>query len=303
MIEPQHAGTAMMRTAVLATALLATSACANIPHEPLGDSVIAAKEIRQIEKRSGGRLGIAVVDARGKLVSADRGNETFAMCSTFKLLLAGQLFERAAKGLPLDTRLPFTRAELVSHSPGTEKLIGPEGKGEQRLESAARDAIILSDNTAANLILERIGGPAAFTAVLRRAGDTVTRLDRIEPELNENAPGDERDTTSPIAMATSAAAYVFGDRLRPAHREQLRGWLIESQTGLKRIRAGLPQGWTVGDKTGTCGTAYNDIAFVETPGGRRYVIAIYLDRPVVDGDAASAVIADAARIVAADLPD
>ena len=91
--------------------------------------------------------------------------------------------------------------------------------------------------------------------------------------------------------------------MRTEHRKQLRGWLIESQTGLKRIRAGLPQGWVAGDKTGTCGTAYNDVAFVETPGGRKYVIAIYLDRPTVEGDAASAVIADAARIVAADLAD
>ena len=293
----------MMRMTLAAIALLGLSGCATVPGEPLGDSVITAKAIRDVERRSGGRLGVAVVDARGKLVSADRGHERFAMCSTFKLLLAGQVFERAAKGVSLRTPLPFERGELVSYSPGTEKLIGPDGKGEQRLGFAARDAVVLSDNMAANLILKQIGGPAAFTAALRRSGDAVTRLDRIEPDLNENAPGDERDTTSPIAMATSAAAYIYGGRLKPDHRAQLRGWMIESATGLKRIRAGLPQGWIAGDKTGTCGTAYNDVAFVETPGGRKYVIAIYLDRPAVEGDAASAVIAEATRIVAADLPD
>ena len=293
----------MMRAALTAMALFALSGCATTPVETLGDSVISAKAIRDIEQRSGGRLGIAVVDGRGKLVSADRGNERFAMCSTFKLLLAGQVLERAPKGVSLRTPLPFTRGDLVSYSPGTEKLIGPDGKGEQRLGFAARDAAVLSDNTAANLILKQIGGPAAFTAALRRSGDAVTRLDRIEPGLNENAPGDERDTTSPIAMATSAAAYVFGDRLNPDYRKQLRGWMIESATGLKRIRAGLPQGWIAGDKTGTCGTAYNDVAFVETTGGRKYVIAIYLDRPTVEGDAASAVIAEATRIVAADLAE
>lgn len=292
-----------MRRALAATALLALSACATTPGETLGDSVISAKAIREIEKRSGGRLGIAVVDARGRLISADRGDERFAMCSTFKLLLAGQVLERAAKGLSLRTPLSFTRAELVSYSPGTEKLIGPDGRGEQRLGLAARDAVVLSDNTAANLILKQIGGPVAFTAALRHAGDRITRLDRIEPALNENAPGDERDTTSPIAMATSAAGYIYGDRLGAEHRKQLRGWMVESQTGLKRIRGSLPAGLIAGDKTGTCGTAYNDVAFVETPGGRKYVIAIYLDRPTVKGDAASAVIADAARIVAADLAD
>ena len=292
-----------MRMILPVAALLALSACAAVPAEPTGDSVISAKAIREIEKRGGGRLGIAVVDGRGKLVSADRGNERFAMCSTFKLLLAGQVLERAAKGVSLRTPLAFTRADLVSWSPGTERLVGPDGKGEQRLGFAARDAVVLSDNTAANLILAQIGGPAAFTAAVRRAGDGVTRLDRIEPELNENAPDDERDTTSPIAMATSAASYVFGDRLDADHRQQLRGWMIESETGLKRIRAGLPQGWIAGDKTGTCGNAYNDVAFVETPGGGKYVIAIYLDRPAVKGDAASAIIAEATRITVADLPD
>ncbi|MBO9697362.1 MAG: class A beta-lactamase [Sphingopyxis sp.] len=292
-----------MRMILPAAALLALSACASVPAEPTGDSVISAKAIREIEKRSGGRLGIAVVDGRGKLVSADRGHERFAMCSTFKLLLAGQVLERAAKGVSLRTPLAFTRADLVSWSPGTERLVGADGKGEQRLGFAARDAVVLSDNTAANLILTQIGGPAAFTAAVRRAGDGVTRLDRVEPELNENAPDDERDTTSPIAMATIAASYVFGDRLQPDYRKQLRGWMIESETGLKRIRAGLPQGWVAGDKTGSCGNAYNDVAFVETPGGRKYVIAIYLDRPTVKGDDASAIIAEAARITAADLPD
>lgn len=292
-----------MRALPAAVMLLALSACASVPAEPTGDSVISAKAIREIEARSGGRLGIAVVDARGTLVSADRGHERFAMCSTFKLLLAGQVLERAARGVSLRTPLVFTRADLVSYSPGTEKLVGADGKGEQRLGFAARDAVVLSDNTAANLILTQIGGPAAFTAALRRAGDAVTRLDRVEPELNENAPGEERDTTSPIAMATSAASYVFGDRLQPDYRKQLRGWMIESETGLKRIRAGLPQGWVAGDKTGSCGNAYNDVAFVETPGGRKYVIAIYLDRPTVKGDDASAIIAKAASIIAADLPD
>ena len=291
----------MMRI-LFAFALLAAAACAPAPPtETLGDSVIFVKELQEIEKRSGGRMGIAIVDARGDLHSAYNGHEPFAMCSTFKLLLAGQVLERAAKGVSLRTPLPFTRADLVSYSPGTEKLLGPDGRGEHRLGLAARDAVVLSDNTAANLILKQMGGPAAFTAALRKSGDMATRLDRIEPELNENAPGDPRDTTTPIAMAKSAAGYVYGSRLTPAYRKQLRGWLIESETGLKRIRAGLPPDWVAGDKTGSCGTAYNDVAFVEMPTGKKYMIAIFLDRPTVEGDAASAVIADIARAEVRDL--
>lgn len=291
-----------MKRAIVLAALLATSACATTPREPTGDSLILAKHLTDIETRSGGRLGVAVTDARGDLLFGHRADERFAMCSTFKLLLAGHALARAAKGVSLRTPLSFARADLVSYSPGTEKLLGPDGTGEQQLGFAARDAVVLSDNTAANLILKQMGGPAAFTAALRRAGDTVTRLDRIEPELNENAPGDVRDTTSPAAMAKSAASYVFGDWLPADHRGQLRDWMIESETGLKRIRAGLPQGWLAGDKTGTCGTAYNDVAFVEEPDGAKYMIAVYLDRPAITGDEASAAIADVARAVARDLP-
>ena len=291
-----------MRRGLVLAALLATSACATTPREPTGDSVILAKAVTDIEARSGGRLGVAVTDARGNLLFGHRADERFAMCSTFKLLLAGQVLERAANGISLRTPLSFARTDLVPYSPGTEKLLGADGKGEQRLGFAARDAVVLSDNTAANLILKQMGGSAVFTAALHGAGDTVTRLDRIEPELNENALGDVRDTTSPAAMAKSAASYVFGNRLHADYRGQLRGWMIESETGLKRIRGGLPQGWLAGDKTGTCGTAYNDVAFVEEPGGAKYMIAVYLDRPAVRGDAANAAIADVARAVVRDLP-
>lgn len=292
----------MMRMILPAAVLLATSACVTSPREPTGDSVILAKAVTAIERRSGGRLGVAVTDARGALLFGHRADERFAMCSTFKLLLAGQVLARAADGVSLRTPLPFTRADLVTYSPGTEKRLGADGRGEQRLGFAAKDAVVLSDNSAANLILAHIGGPAAFTAEIHRRGDQVTRLDRNEPTLNENAPGDVRDTTSPAAMAKSAAGYVYGDWLTAGHRDTLRGWLIESETGLGRIRGGLPQGWVAGDKTGTCGTAYNDVAFVEEPGGAKYMIAVYLDRPAVKGDGASAVIADVARAVAQDLP-
>lgn len=300
----------MMKMILPAAVLMASAACATSPGSPpvepaieaTGDSVILAKSIADIERRSGGRLGVAVTDEAGQLLFGHRADERFAMCSTFKLLLAGQVLAKAADGVSLRTPLPFTRADLVSYSPGTEKLLGANDRGEQRLGFAAKDAVVLSDNTAANLILAHIGGPAVFTADVHRRGDTVTRLDRNEPTLNENAPGDVRDTTSPAAIAKSAAGYVYGDRLTAEHRETLRGWMIQSETGLKRVRAGLPQGWIVGDKTGSCGTAYNDVAFVEEPGGAKYMIAVYLDRPAVKGDEASAAIADVARAVVKDLP-
>lgn len=294
-----------MRSIAPILLMLAATGCATTPSAPGegGGWASMAPRVGALEAQSGGRLGVAVTDSAGRRLFGYRADERFAMCSTFKLLLAGQVLDRASQGVPLDTRVAFTRAEVVSHSPGTEKLVDEQGRGQQSLGAAARDTVVLGDNSAANLILKQMGGPTAFTAAMRAIGDRVTRLDRWETMLNENAPGDVRDTSSPDAMAKSAARYLYGDVLPAEDRATLKGWMIESRTGLARIRAGLPATWVVGDKTGGCGTAYNDVAFAETPGGGRYLIAVYLDRPTVKGKEAEAVIADVARTLADKLAD
>ncbi|MBL0914795.1 MAG: class A beta-lactamase [Sphingopyxis sp.] len=289
----------MMRT-LAALPLLALAACASSPAAtPPGDAL--AKRIAAIETKSGGRLGVAVTDTTGRLLFGHRADERFAMCSTFKLLLAGHVLRGATNGgKSLRTPLRFTKADLLPHSPFTESQLAI---GDVRLGFAAEHIVKVSDNAAANLILKATGGPATFTQRMREMGDAVTRLDRLETELNENAPGDPRDTTSPMAMARSSAKLIYGDYLDPSYRKALREWMVESKTGLARIRAGLPPIWLSGDKTGTCGTAYNDVAFVEAPEGGKYMIAVYLDRPAVKDEAANAAIADVARAIVADLPD
>lgn len=283
-----------------ALSMLALAACASSPAAtPPGDTL--ATRIAAIETASGGRLGVAVTDTTGRLLFGHRADERFAMCSTFKLLLAGHVLRGATNGgKSLRTPLRFTRADLLPHSPFTESQLAT---GDIRLGFAAEHIVTVSDNAAANLILKATGGPATFTQRMREMGDTVTRLDRFETEVNENAPGDPRDTTSPVAMARSGAKLVYGDYLDPGYRKRLREWMTDSKTGLTRIRTGLPPIWLAGDKTGTCGTAYNDIAFVEAPDGGKYMIAAYLDRPAVKDEAANAVIADVARAIVEDLPD
>lgn len=283
--------------------LLALAACASSApmREPTGDSVILAKKLADIERRSGGRMGIALTDTTGRLLLGQRSDERFAMCSTFKLLLAGQVLRGAANGGPsLRTPLPLSKADLLPHSPYIETQVDA---GELRLGFAAEQIVKVSDNAAANLILKATGGPASFTQRVRAMGDAVTRLDRTELDLNENAPGDPRDTTSPAAMAKSGAMLVYGDYLNADYRRQLRSWLIDSETGRARIRAGLPPAWIAGDKTGTCGTAYNDVAFIEAPDGSKYMLAAFLDRPTVTGDAANALLAEVGRAIAENLPD
>ncbi len=252
------------------------------------------RRLAAIERASGGRLGVALIDGQGRTLMAHRANERFAMCSTFKLLLGGYILDN-----PAWLRIPlyYGRADLLPNSPFAVESLGNADSGDMRVGFAAEQIVTRSDNTAANLLLRHIGGPGELNAWLRQHGDPVTRLDRYETALNENRRGDPRDTTSPAAMARSASRLVIGDGLHEAHRRWLREWMLASRTGLNRIRAGLPAGWGVGDKTGTCGNAVNDVAFFRTPAGNEYILAVYIDRPrnIARGEAA---IADVARLAA-----
>jgi len=255
--------------------------------------------LREIEAESGGRLGVALYDGDGHQVGGYRADERFAMCSTFKYALAATILaDSAAHVLSLDEPLTFRRAELVNHSPVVEKHLRGE-RGSIPIAIAARAAVVQSDNAAANLLLARVGGPQELTARLRRWGDSVTRLDRIEPGLNENVRGDERDTTTPSAMAATLWRLTFGTLLPDREREQLRSWGRETETGRARIRKGLPSSWLAGDKTGSCGNAYNDIAWFVTPDARRYTLTVYLDRPTVSPADANATIASVASVASA----
>lgn len=278
---------------------LATAGCAahSTPSQPAEVSTEQlAAQIDGVEAASGGRLGLALFSRDEGLVFAHRGAERFAMCSTFKLALAAMVLETPGVR---EERLDFGAEDILSYAPYAKERAQI---GWMSGLEAAHHAVTLSDNTAANLLLARLGGPEAFTAWLRDAGDRVTRLDRNEPTLNENAPGDPRDTTTPGAKAELVGNLLWGDQLSAADRRILRDWLVETSTGMARLRGGLPDGWNAGDKTGTCGgegqPEFNDIAVFETPAGSHYVLAAFLDRPTGASAEADAVLADAARAVA-----
>lgn len=219
-----------------------------------------------LERSTGAEIGLAAIDTRSGRTISHRGDQRFAMCSTFKWLLGGILLQRADRGLEdMARRLTFNQSDLVYHSPVTRDHLGEAGMSIAELCEAT---IQTSDNTAANLLLAELGGPSGFTDLVRESGDPATRLDRLEPFLNENAPGDIRDTTTPVAMATLMQDYLFGSALSDQSRELLRAWMIGANTGLDRLRAGFPQGWTGGDKTGTSSNrANNDVAFAIPPVG------------------------------------
>ncbi len=252
--------------------------------------------LRALEASSGGRLGVAVVEAGGVATRGHRLDERFAMCSTFKVIAAAGVLERSARdaGL-LAQRIVYARNELVNYSPVTQQHVA------QGMTVAALCAAALqySDNTAGNLLIRLLGGPEGVTAFARRIGDDAFRLDRWETDLNTAIPGDPRDTTTPAAMATSLQRLVLGDALGDAQRAQLVEWLRGNTTGAARIRAGVPADWQVGDKTGSgdYGTT-NDVAVLWPPGRPPMVVSMYFAQPDKDAAARSDVLAAAAKIVA-----
>jgi beta-lactamase class A len=196
----------------------------------------------------------------------------------------------------MERRVRFTRDDLVTYSPVTEKHVG-QG---MTLAALCEAAIVTSDNTAGNLLFDAVEGPAGLTAWLRTIGDPVTRLDRLETALNEALPGDPRDTTTPAAMVSDLQALALGSVLSPSSRERLVAWLRGCRTGDARLRARLPQGWTAGEKTGTGErNSSNDAGLLWPPNGAPPVlVAAYLTGGAADGAVRDAALADVGAAVA-----
>ncbi len=247
-------------------------------------------DLADLESRQGGRLGLAVSHEGGEALW--RATERFTYCSTFKLFLAAATLERVARGEErLDRALPITSDDMISHAPVT----GPAVGGALTIEALCRSTVELSDNPAANILIREMGGLDSWRNWYRSIGDSVTRVDRLEPELN--LVGDERDTTTPTqAVANMARLLAPGQtRLTAAHQTLLERWLTDSPTGPNRIKAAAPDGWRVGHKTGTSSLGpVNDIGVIWPPEGAPIFVAAYYEGPPSDDFAAGeAVIAEA----------
>ena len=235
----------------------------------------AANRIAELERRSGGRLGVCVLDAPGQYVLGYRASERFPICSTFKVLLVSLVLERVDTGTQhLEDHIHYGKSDLIAHAPVTSANVA---RGFMTIERLCQAAMEQSDNTAANLLLRAVGGPAAVTRFARSIGDAKTRLDRGEPALNTAIPGDPRDTTTPSAMAADLRTLLAGTALSRASRERLAGWMVACQTGIDAIRAAVPKSWRAGDKTGSGdnGTR-NDVAFLRPPGQPTVFVTAYL---------------------------
>ncbi len=258
------------------------------------------EKIKEIETSSGGRLGVAVLDTQTGASLSWRGDERFPMASTFKLALAALVLSRTDQGIEsLQRRIIFDKADLVTYSPVTEKRVGGSGMS---LSELCEATVTWSDNGAANLIMKTLGGPESVTAFFRKLGDRETRLDRWEPELNTALPGDPRDTTTPQAMLATVQRIVLGDALSPIARQQMTAWLLSNKVGDAKIRAGVPAGSYVADKTGGGGNGTNnDVGVIWLPGKAPVVLTCYLTGTTAEGKVRDATIANVTKVVTAAL--
>jgi beta-lactamase class A len=258
--------------------------------------------INELERRTGGRLGVAVLDTHTGRRFAWRGDERFRMCSTIKAPLSAAILRRVDQGRErLDRRITYGRDVLMGNSPVVEQHV----EDGMTIAALCEATMTRSDNAAANLLFNALNNdkeraPADLTRFLRAIGDQTTRSDRLEPELNTGTPDDPRDTTTPTAIVATWKTLLLGDALSPASRKQLTAWVVANRTGDKRLRAGLPKGWRVGDKTGNNGKDQtNDVAITWPPGRKPVLIASFHDRGSADDDVRNAVLADVARAVVA----
>lgn len=255
--------------------------------------------ITALEKQHGGRLGVAVLDTGTGRRMSHRAEERFAMCSTFKFILAAAVLHRIDAGLEQPDRIiSYSKSGLLPVSPVTEKHVGEGGLPVITLCEAA---VTVSDNTGANLLIASLGGPQGVTRFARGIGDKATRLDNKEIALNDVKPGETHDTTTPDAMLANMQALLTGKVLSSASRELFTSWLKACQTGLQRIRAGIPADWQAGDKTGTWdgeNNETNDIAILWPPARKPILVSAYYAGSKAAFVEREAVLAEVGRIVA-----
>lgn len=247
----------------------------------------------KLEEKFDAKLGVFALDTGTNQTVNYHPDERFAYTSTHKALAVGALLQQKSIE-DLNKTITYTHEDLVTYSPITEKHVDTG----MTLKELSDASLRYSDNTAGNLILKQLGGPTGFKKALEEIGDNVTTPERFEPDLNEVNPGETHDTSTPRALVTSLQAFTLGDKLPTEKRELLIGWMKRNTTGDALIRAGVPKGWEVADKSGAglYGTR-NDIAIIWPPKGDPIVLAVLSNRDQKDADYNDKLIAEATEEV------
>ena len=254
----------------------------------------------ELEKKLNGRIGVYALETESAKVVSFRADEKFMMCSTFKALLAAHILQRVDQKMEsLSRRVSILQSDLLAYAPITSRHVSAQGMSIRELAQAA---IQYSDNTAANLLLRTQDGPAGLTRFLHSIGDEISHLDRIEPELNTPVAGRELDMTTPKAMAETLKKLLFEKILTPESQKQLKEWLLGNTTGEHRLKAGLPKGWTIGDKTGSGDHgATNDIGVLYPPSGSPISISVFAADSIKKREDIEAIFPEIAKLVLSEM--
>lgn len=267
-----------MRTKAVAVARIALGCAIASSFSPPVRALDTARLVAVVQAEESAlqaRVGMAVFDADTGTTWHYRGDERFALNSTHKTFSCAALLAKVdGSSLSLDQRVSISKEMLVAYSPMTEKALAPRTMSFAEICHAA---VSHSDNTAANVVFDAIGGADGFNAFMRSIGDAHTRLDRKEPDLNEAAPGDERDTTTPNAIVRSLRKILLGDRLSASSRAALTQWMLNDQVAAALLRSALPSDWRIADKTGAGGHGSRSIiAVIWPPSKPPVVVGIYI---------------------------
>lgn len=279
--------------ALLAAVVIAQSATTSVN---ASEYLSIDNAVKQVEANLAAKVGLFILDTRDNRTWHHRADDRFPMASTFKVLACGALLDKGAD--VLNRKIVIQKSDLLDYAPVTSGMVGSKVAASDLCGITMRT----SDNTAANKVLDVLGGPPSVTAFLRKVGDQTTRLDRNEPSLNEGAPGDARDTTTPRAMATTLANLVLGTALDLNARRQLTRWLESNEVGGPLLRAGVPPDWRVADRTGAGGHGTRGLVAVMWPPKRAPIVAtIYITQTRASMDDRNAAIALIGKAIAAEV--
>ncbi|MCF6766562.1 class A beta-lactamase [Thiotrichales bacterium 19S3-7] len=261
------------------------------------NQLVFQEQIHQLELEYGGKIGITVIDTSNNATLRYHSNDRFPYCSTFKFIVVGAILKQSNHNPNLLTqRIYYTKNDIVNaYSPYTIDNL-KQGNSSMSVKALSK-AAMYSDTTATNLLIKKLGGNDKVIEFAHSIGNTPFRLDRMEPHINTAIPGDQRDTSTPYAMAYSMQQIALGNVLNKMQKDYFQQWLRLNQTGDQRIRAAAPSNWIVGDKTGTgdYGTT-NDVAVLWPPNHKPIIISIYYTQDKKDAKSNNMVLKLAAKV-------
>lgn len=254
-----------------------------------------AKDIEQIENEYNTKVGIYGINTENGKAYQHNADERFTFASTYKAIASGILLNKVAPS-ELNKKVEINESEIVANSPVTEQYIGKI----MSLKALIKASMLQSDNTANNKIMQELGGVNGLKHELVQLGDDVSEPQRLEPELNYFDPNSKADTTTPRAAAQTLNSILTSNEMNESNLSLLKQTMIENKTGDTLIKAGMPNSYTVGDKSGQALTyaTRNDLAFIYPKGqDKPIILAIYSKQDQKDAKPNDKVISDSAREV------